>query len=160
MPSDFETGTRKTIALTMQAEKLTADVLKSAMQEFLSGNAEKKGRMSFRQLEKQSASRLDSIEVTDNNIADFLETARKYEVDFAVKRDKSAEPPVYHVFFSADKTENFKKAFTEYANRIGGKTPLKRGEISREQLKEEAVRVSRLPRKKHKEREKKREQSI
>ncbi len=52
MPSDFETGTRKTIALTVQAEKLTADVLKSAIQEFLSGKAEKKGRMSFRQLEK------------------------------------------------------------------------------------------------------------
>ena len=159
MPSDFETGTRKTIALTVQAEKLTSDILKSAIQEFLSGKAEKKGRMSFRQLEKQSHSRLDSIEVTDNNIADFLQTARKYEVDFAIKRDKSASPPTYHVFFSADKTENFKKAFTEYASRIAGKSP-KRGEISREQLKEEAVRVSSLPRKKHKEREKKREQSI
>lgn len=159
MPSDFETGTRKTIALTVQAEKLTSDILKTAMQEFLSGKAEKKGRMSFRQLEKQSNSRLDSIEVTDNNIADFLQTARKYEVDFAIKRDKSANPPAYHVFFSADKTENFKKAFTEYASRIAGKSP-KRGEISREQLKEEAVRVSGLPRKKHKEREKKREQSI
>jgi len=159
MPSDFETGTRKTIALTVQAEKLTSDILKSAIQEFLSGKAEKKGRMSFRQLEKQSHSRLDSIDVTDNNIADFLQTARKYEVDFAIKRDKSASPPTYHVFFSADKTENFKKAFTEYASRISGKSP-KRGEISREQLKEEAVRVSSLPRKKHKEREKKREQSI
>ena len=159
MPSDFETGTRKTIALTVQAEKLTTDVLKSAIQEFLSGKAEKKGRMSFRQLEKQSLSRLDNIEVTDNNIADFLQTARKYEVDFAIKRDKSASPPKYHVFFSADKTENFKKAFTEYASRIAGKSP-KRGEISREQLKEEAVRVSSLPRKKQKEREKKREQSI
>lgn len=159
MPSDFETGTRKTIALTVQAEKLTSDILKSAIQEFLSGKAEKKGRMSFRQLEKQSNSRLDSIEVTDNNISDFLQTARKYEVDFAIKRDKSASPPTYHVFFSADKTENFKKAFTEYASRIAGKSP-KRGEISREQLKEEAVRVSGLPRKKHKEREKKREQSI
>ena len=159
MPSDFETGTRKTIALTVQAEKLTSDILKTAMQEFLSGKAENKGRMSFRQLEKQSNSRLDSIEVTDNNIADFLRTARKYEVDFAIKRDKSASPPAYHVFFSADKTENFKKAFTEYASSIAGKSP-KRGEISREQLKEEAVRVSGLPRKKHKEREKKREQSI
>ena len=159
MPSDFETGTRKTIALTVQAEKLTSDILKSAIQEFLSGKAEKKGRMSVRQLEKQSHSRLDSIEVTDNNIADFLQTARKYEVDFAIKRDKSVIPPTYHVFFSADKTENFKKAFTEYASRISGKSP-KRGEISREQLKEEAVRVSSLPRKKHKEREKKRGQSI
>ena len=159
MPSDFESGTRKTIALTVQTEKLTSDILKTAMQEFLSGRAEKKGKMSFKQLEKQSKSKLDSIEVTENNIADFLQTARKYEVDFAIKRDISASPPKYHVFFSADKTENFKKAFTEYASRIAEKSP-KRGEISREQLKEEAVRVSGLPRKKHKEREKKREQMI
>jgi hypothetical protein len=159
MPSDFESGTRKTIALTVQTEKLTSDILKTAIQEFLSGRTEKKGKMSFRQLEKQSKSKLDSIEVTENNIADFMKTARKYEVDFAIKRDKSASPPKYHVFFSADKTENFKKAFTEYASRIAEKSP-KRGEISHEQLKEEAVRVSGLPRKKHKEREKKREQMI
>ena len=159
MPSDFESGTRKTISLAIQTEKLTSNILKTAMQEFLSGRAEKKGKMSFRQLEKQSKSKLDSIEATENNIADFLQTARKYEVDFAIKKDKSASPPKYHVFFSADKTENFKKAFTEYASRIAEKSP-KRGEISREQLKEEAVRVSGLPRKKHKEREKKREQSI
>lgn len=159
MPSDFESGTRKTISLAIQTEKLTSNILKTAMQEFLSGRAEKKGKMSFRQLEKQSKSKLDSIEVTENKIADFLKTARKYEVDFAIKRDKSASPPKYHVFFSADKTENFKKAFTEYASRIAEKSP-KHGEISREQLKEEAVRVSSLPRKKHKEREKKREQMI
>ena len=159
MPSDFESGTRKTISLAIQTEKLTSNILKIAMQEFLSGRAEKKGKMSFGQLEKQSKSKLDSIEVTENNIADFMKTARKYEVDFAIKKDKSASPPKYHVFFSADKTENFKKAFTEYASRIAEKSP-KRGEISREQLKEEAVRVSGLPRKKHKEREKKREQMI
>ena len=159
MPSDFESGTRKTISLAIQTEKLTSNILKIAMQEFLSGRAEKKGKMSFGQLEKQSKSKLDSIEVTENNIADFMKTARKYEVDFAIKKDKSASPPKYHVFFSADKTENFKKAFTEYASRIAEKSP-KRGEISREQLKEEAVRVSSLPRKKHKEREKKREQMI
>ena len=159
MPSDFETGTRKTISLAIQAEKLTSDILKSAMQEFLQGRAEKKGKMSFGQLEKQSKSKLDSIEVTENNIADFLQTAGKYDVDFAIKRDKSANQTVYHVFFSADKTENFKKAFTEYASHIAEKSP-KRGEISREQLKKEAVRVSKLPRRKHKEREKKREQMI
>ena len=159
MPSDFESGTRKTISLAIQTEKLTSNILKIAMQEFLSGRAEKKGKMSFGQLEKQSKSKLDSIEVTENNIADFMKTARKYEVDFAIKKDKSASPPKYHVFFSADKTENFKKAFTEYASRIAEKSP-KRGEISREQLKKEAVRVSGLPRKKHKEREKKREQMI
>ena len=153
MPSDFETGTRKTISLAIQAEKLTSDILKSAMQEFLQGRAEKKGKMSFGQLEKQSKSKLDSIEVTENNIADFLQTAGKYDVDFAIKRDKSANQTVYHVFFSAAKTEDFKRAFTEYLGK--GKQP-KKAQFTREMLHKQAQRVAQRPRKR-KERQKSRD---
>lgn len=99
MVSDFESGTKKTIDLTMKTEKITSEILKTAMQEFLSGKAEKKGRMSYRQLENKSASKLDSIEVSESNIGDFTATARKYDVDFALKKDKSTQPPTYHVFF-------------------------------------------------------------
>ena len=108
MPSDFESGTKKTIDLSMKAEKITADVLRLAMQEFLSGKAEKKGQMTYKQLQAKSPSKLDSIEVNDSNIGDFLNTARKYDIDFALKRDKSTSPPTYHVFFSAAKTEDLK----------------------------------------------------
>ena len=127
MPSDYESGAKKTIDISIKAEKMTADVLKSALQEFLSGKAEKKGRMTFKQLQEKSPSKLDSIEVSDRNIGDFLKTARKYDVDFALKRDKSTEPPTYHVFFSAAKTEDFKRAFSEYVGKGQGKTQ-KRGE--------------------------------
>lgn len=50
-----------------------------------------------------------------------------------LKTDKKTEPPTYHVFFSAAKTEDFKKAFTEYAGKGQDKTK-KRGEITREQM--------------------------
>lgn len=155
MASDFESGTKKTIDLSMKAEKITADILKTAMQEFLSGKAEKKGRMSYKQLQEKSVSKLDSIEVSDSNIGDFLKTARKYDVDFALKRDKSTSPPTYHVFFSAAKTEDFKKAFTEYIGKGQGKSQ-KRGEFTREQMQKQAQKVASKPRK-HKQREKTRE---
>ena len=45
MPSDYENGAKKTIDISIKAEKMTADVLKSALREFMSGKAEKKGRM-------------------------------------------------------------------------------------------------------------------
>ena len=93
MPSDYESGAKKTIDISIKAEKMTADVLKSALQEFMSGKAEKKGRMTYKQLQAKSPSKLDSIEVSDRNIGDFLKTARKYDVDFALKRDKSTSPP-------------------------------------------------------------------
>lgn len=157
MPTDFESGIKKTIDLSMQAEKITSDILKSAMAEFLDGKAEKKGRMSFRQLEKKSKSNLESIEVTENNIADFLQTARKYDVDFALKRDKSTSPPTYHVFFSANKNESFNKAFSEYAGKMTDK--LTRGEMSRDVLKKEARKIAQQPRKKEKVREKTKDMS-
>ena len=156
MPSDYENGAKKTIDISIKAEKMTADVLKSALQEFLSGKAEKKGRMTYKQLQAKSPSKLDSIEVNDSNIGDFLNTARKYDIDFALKRDKSTTPPTYHVFFSAAKTEDFKRAFTEYADKSRGKNQ-QRGEITREMMKKEASRVTSQPRRKHKQREKTRE---
>ncbi len=76
MPSDYENGTKKTIDISIKAEKMTADVLKAALQEFMSGKAEKKGRMTYKQLQEKSVSKLDSIEVSDSNIGDFLKTAK------------------------------------------------------------------------------------
>ena len=155
MPSDYESGAKKTIDISVKAEKMTAEILRSALQEFMSGKAEKKGRMSYRQLEKKSDSKLDSIEINEENIADFLNTARKYDVDIALKTDRSTEPNTYHVFFSAGKTEDFKRAFTEYvAKSVKAKN---RGKFSREELKKEAAKIAENSRKKHKVREKKRE---
>ena len=155
MATDYESGAKKTIDLSIKAEKLTSDILKDALQEFMQGKAEKKGRMSYRQLEKKSDSKLDSIEVSEDNIGDFLRSARKYDVDFALKADKSTDPVTYHVFFSASKTENFKKAFTEYIGK-NAKTG-QRGEVTREQLQKEAARVAQTTHRKHKSKERKRE---
>ena len=142
--TDFEQGTRKTVDITVKAEKITADILKSALQEFMNGKAEKKGRMTYKQLESKSPSKLDSIDVSSENIADFLKTARKYDVDFALKSDNSTSPQTYHVFFSAAKTEDFKRAFTEYLGK--GQQPNK-AKFSRELLHKQAQRVAQRPRK-------------
>ncbi len=66
MPSDYESGAKKTIALTIKAERVTSDILKAAMAEFLDGKTEKKGKMTLRQLTEKSGGKLDSIEVTDS----------------------------------------------------------------------------------------------
>ena len=139
---------RKVIDLTVKTEHLTEEVLKTCMQEFLKHTSEKKGRMSVGELiRKGGGGRLESIKVSDNNIRSFLETAKKYDVDYAVKRDSSTKPATYHVFFSSGKTENIKRAFTGYAEQKH--TALKRGEITRSELKREAKRIARQPRKEH-----------
>ena len=159
MPSDFESGTRKTIDLTIKAERVTSDILKAAMADFLDGKTDKKGKMSFRQLTEKSGGKLESIEVTDSNIRDFLDTARKYDVDYALKRDSTTNPPTYHVFFSAQKAEDVKRAFTEYADRKQGEIAPKEAYFSRDELRKQIQQKRSDPSKqKHKERTKKREE--
>ncbi len=41
------------------------------------------------------------IEVTDGNIKSFERVARKYQIDFSLKKDASETPPKYIVFFKA-----------------------------------------------------------
>jgi hypothetical protein len=149
MASEIQQNGKKILDITVQASHLTSDVLKSAMQDFLSGKAEKTGRMSLKQLSsKSSAGKLESIEITDSNIKDFLSTAKKYEIDYALKRDSGTSPTTYHVFFQASKTDAFKKAFSEYASKKQADISApKRGEISRDQLKAHAQQISRQPKK-------------
>lgn len=55
-----------------------------------------------------------SIEVTDNNIRSFEKVAKKYNVDFAVKKDKTVDPPKYMVFFKSKDTDVISQAFKEF----------------------------------------------
>ena len=45
MSTDFENGLRKTIDLSVRSREFTVDTLKSAMQDFLSGESQRKGRV-------------------------------------------------------------------------------------------------------------------
>lgn len=96
-----EETTQKTIALAIKTSKLTASVLQKAMKMYLERQKHKQpshGKIPVKKLIGQGEG-AKSIEVTDSNIKSFERVARKYNVDFAVKRDKTTEPPKYLVFF-------------------------------------------------------------
>ena len=57
---------------------------------------------------------VSSIEVTDGNIKSFEWVARKYNVDFAVKKDKTTNPPKYVVFFKGRDADAVAQAFKEF----------------------------------------------
>jgi alpha-galactosidase len=112
-----EKVTQKTIALVFKSSRLTADVLKKAMKMYLerrkAGQQATHGKMSVKKLVGQGAG-AKSIEVTDDNIKAFERVARKYNVDFAVKRDKTTEPPKYLVFFKGKDADVIAQAFKEF----------------------------------------------
>ena len=57
---------------------------------------------------------VSNIEITDSNIKSFERVARKYGVDFAVKKDRSVFPPKYLVFFKGRDADALTAAFREY----------------------------------------------
>lgn len=130
--------TSKTISVVVQTTRMTADVLKDTLRALLSKQT-KHGKIRYGTIAKRG--KLESIEVTENNIKDFLHTARKYDIDYALKRDSSTTPPTYHVFFTAASTEIFQKAFAEYASGINEKVSEK-SVVNREQIKENSRIIS------------------
>lgn len=112
-----EEVTQKTIALVIKAAKLDASILKTSMQMYLNHRrkaAEKThGKISVKELVGQGAG-ASSIEVADSNIKAFERVARKYHVDFAVKKDRTAKPPKYLVFFKGRDTDVIAQAFKEF----------------------------------------------
>ena len=97
-----EEVTQKTIALVIKTAKLDANVLKAAMRMYLNHRRQKAqkthGKTSVKKLVGEGVG-VSSIQVTDGNIKSFEWVARKYNVDFAVKKDKTTNPPKYVVFF-------------------------------------------------------------
>lgn len=131
MSTDFEKGLRKTIDLSVRSREFTVDTLKSAMQDFLSGKSQKKGRVSMKKLSEHSG-KLENVEI--KGIEDFLSVAKKYDIDYAVK--KEADSDTFHVFFQAGKMEDFKRAFQEFASKKQVSHEPKKKEKVREKSKE------------------------
>jgi hypothetical protein len=87
------------------------------MQAFLKKAREptyKHGKQSLKSLSKQGTSLAD-IEIDGGNIGSFKKIARKYNIDFALKKDDSKDPPNWVVFFKAKDSKALESAFKEYS---------------------------------------------
>ena len=60
---------------------------------------------------------MSNIELTDPGIRDFDRVARKYGVDYAIKRDRSSNPPRFLIFFKSRDADALTTAFQEYTAR-------------------------------------------
>ena len=60
---------------------------------------------------------VSNIEINDPSIKDFERIARKYGVDYAVKKDRSASPPKYLIFFKARDADALTAAFSSTPRR-------------------------------------------
>ena len=109
---------KKTIALAVKTGKLTAQVLQAAIRKYLAARQKGTGKahhgqQSLRQL-KKDGSALSNIEITDANIGLFKPCAKKYGVDFTLRKDATTQPPHYIVIFKAKDADNMEQAFKEF----------------------------------------------
>ena len=63
---------------------------------------------------KQNAG-VSNIEITEGNIKAFESTAKKYGIDFALKKDATETPPRYLVFFKGRDADALTAAFKEFS---------------------------------------------
>lgn len=126
----------KTVSLCIRCGKVTANLLKAAMKKALAKMEQEKqklqgqkqpkqdkedktykGKQSMDKLMKQNV-QLSNIEITDGNIKSFERVAKKYSIDFSLKKDVNADPPRYYVFFKARDADVMTAAFKEYTGRF------------------------------------------
>ena len=58
---------------------------------------------------------VSNIEITGENIKAFESTAKKYGIDFALKKDATESPPRYLVFFKGRDADVLTAAFKEFS---------------------------------------------
>ena len=75
-----------------------------------------RGKQTLKQLMKQNAG-VSNIEITDGNIKAFESTAKKYGIDFALKKDTTEQPPRYLVFFKGRDADVLTAAFKEFSQK-------------------------------------------
>ena len=114
---------QKTVALSIRATQITAKVLKDMLNKYLEAHKQKgndkfknpysQGKQSLKELIGQNAG-VSNIEINDNNIKSFERVAKKYGIDYALKKDKQVDPPKYLVFFKGRDTDVLTMAFKEF----------------------------------------------
>ena len=120
----------RTLTLVVSGTKFTGRLLKAAVTKYMAHRREKKlekqrsrdspvtpkGKQTVKQLIGQNQG-VSNIEINDPSIKDFERIARKYGVDYAVKKDRSASPPKYLIFFKARDADALTAAFSEYTQK-------------------------------------------
>ena len=120
----------RTLTLVVSGTKFTGRLFKAAISKYMAHRREKKlekqrsrdspvtpkGKQTVKQLIGQNQG-VSNIEINDPSIRDFERIARKYGVDYAVKKDRSASPPKYLIFFKARDADALTAAFTEYTGK-------------------------------------------
>lgn len=130
------------ITLSVKAGTMTAQELAKALEKALAAMEKQvhtasqkrntvkvyKGKQTVKQLIGQGAG-VSNIEINDKNIGSFEPVARKYGIDYALKKDSSENPPKWLVFFKSRDADAMTAAFREFTAKTLKKQTAKKPSI-------------------------------
>ena len=140
----------RTVNLAVTTTKLTARTLVSAALAYLRHREKVKGqkaseipsgKQSVKELIGQNQG-VSNIDIAKTDLRGFEGIARKYGVDYAVRKDKSVDPPKYLVFFKARDADAMTAAFNEYSAKVMNRS--RKPSVLKE-LKSIAAKLAELP---------------
>ena len=107
---------QKTFNIVVSTTKLTARAILNAGKAAIQQQQAKMagGKQSVRMLLRQNRG-VSSVEISKTGIRGLERYAKKYGIDYAIRKDSSEVPPRYLVFFKAPDAEAFNSAFKEYS---------------------------------------------
>ena len=115
----------KTVHLAIQSGKVTVKTLLKGLHAWYRHHQRKKdvakmsgenvkGKQSVKELIGQGQG-VSSMDIGNSGIRDFKKIANKYGVDFAIVKDKEADPPRFTVFFKAKDADAITQILKDYA---------------------------------------------
>lgn len=116
MGKQIQDDGKKVVAVSIETTKLSVDLLKAVIQDYLENKPEPTGRQSINKLSNGNPDNLKNIKVSEQNMGDFKKVAAKYGIRYAIKKD-TTEPdkPKYLILFQGKDLEQVNKAFKEYS---------------------------------------------
>ena len=116
----------RTVNLAISTTKLSARTIVSAVKAYLNHRKSVKvkkeheaeipthGKQTVKELIGQGQG-VTNIDIAKTDLKGFEKVARKYGIDYAIRKDSSVDPPHYLVFFKAKDADAMTAAFNEYS---------------------------------------------
>ena len=106
----------KTVNFAISTTKLSARTLLRGTQFFLRqyDKYASQGKQSMKRLMQQNRG-VTNVEIQKTGIKDFDRFAKRYHIDYAIRKDLSCTPPRYMIYFKAQDTDALSAAFKEYS---------------------------------------------
>ena len=133
---------QKTVNLVISTTKLTMRTVAQAALKYLNHRKTRTGKLTVGELLKRGQGLVSSIDVAKTDLGGFQKVARKYGIDYAIKKDISGDPPKYLVFFKAKDADALTAAFNEYSAKALNRE--KRPSVLK-QLRSIAAKIAELP---------------